>query len=1170
MKTIIATQTEPTSNSNKQNRPYTPSILRKGLVLVLVPSIVGSALMLLLNGIWFSTSKLTIESQKKSLIVFKLNNAFSGLIDYVFDLMTYSFEPSARLKSRQLEVRKVLTEELQQLRATEQLDQKKYTEIKSIERELLDIVAEADKLASDLESKPPQKTITKQITKISEVQDEEGNIRHIGPKEFDNYASSVQKGNIHIRLYPRERSPESDEFGLVITFPDGRKNVSTKNGKLGYTQYPNGIKQYYGPLEGDNYRYQKREDGVIVKTFIDKSLEYDYPNGARKYTTSDGKLANPKQHSLRNTVALGDWQPPVNSNYKDNRDRFANIASLVSHGLQLADRIESVIKAERLTQSNSRSEQEFLTLVSKVIVLFGFVSATALSAYVLTNFVRQIIMRVRVLNQNAAGLSQLKKSTSRLEGDDELTYLDKVFHETEQELAEAAEQHKSIMQMVAHDMRSPIMAMQIYIEVFQDMTQDLLENVVAQWCENIKTGSNRVLAFVTDLLTLERLESGGVTLQPAEISLKELVDECANALLPDKDAKQIVIENRCHLDSISADREKVKQVIASYLAIAVRCASPQSTILVESERTFDTYKLSVTENSGSWTSSTNKTFGRFQLPQDRDENSEFRLSLATAKILIEAHGGEVGALTAPGVGSKFWFSLPVRRLAVTEQPLPSTNSKISPAEFLKPGLVRNSVVIALFPLLLQTAWLVWINSKLDESERLQKIEQRQSDLVGLTSNIVLSVFRVNSGMAAFIVQNDPISQDMANKNVKLLDQQLSQLDVLLTNKGAQNQTWSDLREFVQMELSQMEKTLVTREQEGNAGLSEMGTLLHRVGDLFAQVPVLLAEDLKQLSIIQSKQEEFRQRVQNLILLTIPMNIALSLGLLWLFNRKITSRLYVVVNNARKLPGREALGAALKGNDEIANLDALLHNAAEELAKSDEQRRGMMDIVSHDIRSPLVAVETSLSQLEQGVPNDLDPAAADCLKSVRNNVNRVLSLADDLLTVDSLKDNNIEIKVKPCELRLIAKDAADSIRSLAQAKKIDLKIDCPDLTVYLDDQRMMQVLINLLTNAIKFSDNSTKITIGARKQKGGLQLFIEDEGKGMDAETASKIFEKYVTGKQKEKAFGLGLAICKLIVTAHEGTISVDSQIGRGSTFFILLPHAFDASACRLSNKETLV
>jgi signal transduction histidine kinase len=157
-------------------------------------------------------------------------------------------------------------------------------------------------------------------------------------------------------------------------------------------------------------------------------------------------------------------------------------------------------------------------------------------------------------------------------------------------------------------------------------------------------------------------------------------------------------------------------------------------------------------------------------------------------------------------------------------------------------------------------------------------------------------------------------------------------------------------------------------------------------------------------------------------------------------------------------------------------------------------------------------------------------------------------------VGNLDDDTIELELADCQLRSLAQEAADSIVGLAQAKDISIKVDCSDLTVNIDERRMMQVLINLLSNAIKFSSADSTVCIGGRKVKGGVQIFVEDEGTGMDAETASKIFEKYVSGVgQTEKAFGLGLAICQLIVTAHGGTLSVDSQPGRGSTFFISLP-----------------
>jgi signal transduction histidine kinase len=611
-------------------------------------------------------------------------------------------------------------------------------------------------------------------------------------------------------------------------------------------------------------------------------------------------------------------------------------------------------------------------------------------------------------------------------------------------------------------------------------------------------------------------------------------------------------------------------VIKNYLAIAIKCASPRSVVLVASEQIDDSIKLSVTENSEDWLSAagTNKTFARFQLPQDRDENSEFRLSLATSKVLIEAHSGTVGAISAPGIGSKFWFSIPAKANANAEttgcEPADAkASAKISLSEILRPGLVRKAVILTAFPLVVQASWLVWVNAQLDESERLEMLEQRHSNIVAMTNRILMSVFRANSGLASFLVKHDTLSKDLAVENFDLLDQQLPQLDALTSANSAQKEVWQNLAEFVRLEIGQLQKTFNTAPDDGSTGLSDMAHVLTRAGDLFARSSEVLADDLRQLAEIQIKQEDFRSRVQTFIFWSIPINLAMSLGLLWLFTVNITKRLNIVIDNARKLPGREMLGDKIRGSDEIASLDALLHEAAEELSKADQLREGMMDIVAHDIRSPLIAVETSLSLLERAVPSDLEEKAVSCLKSIRGNVNRVLRLADDLLTIDNLDENSIELELADCQLRNLAQDAADTIASLAQAKHISIKVDCPDLSINIDERRMMQVLINLLTNALKFSPNESAICIGGRKVKGGLQLFVEDEGKGMDAETAAKIFDKYVTGAQTEKAFGLGLSICKLIVTAHGGTLSVDSQLGRGSTFFILLPQAIKNDESKL-------
>jgi len=1152
----------PSTEEKKRNkRPYTPAIFRKGLVMVLVPGILGSVFLLVLNGLWLSTGKLSVEAQRRNQIVFKLNDSFAGLVSYVFDLMSYRFENSSSAKSRAVTERQHLEQQLKELHDVAQYDSnpgaqasrllrdpRQSAQMRSVENDLASLVADADKLATDAQTQGPAVESTRaeierqyadastslDPTKIGHSTDRFGNYQHWGRGQAQVYTISKQANGTFVKTYQSDYSKEY-KYAVETYYPNGSKRFSSKDGRIGYTSDGHGNEHHWGIDAADNYDSKKQADG-----------------------TSD----NAHRQGL------------VSHKFSANKDRFKSYEGLVRRGWGLADSIEAIAREEQQSQDSTRGEQDKLRQTLKSIVLLGLVCGAVVSFIILAGFAKDIIIRLRVLTLNAAGLLKRKKPVSRLDGDDELAYLDAVFYQTQEELAAAAEQHKSIMQMVAHDMRSPIMAMEIRIEIFQDLEGHSLSQAAVQWCDSIKIGSNRVLAFVTELLTLERLESGeDLNLHIAEFSLEEAAQECCSGLSEVAGKSSVTIKNECSHQLIAADRERLVQVLSNYLSIAVKCAAQGSVVLVASEKQSDgSITVSVTENNEGWLTSKGRgqMFGKFKLPQDADENSEFRLSLATSKVLVEAHGGTVGAISAPGIGSRFWFSIPASGDSIRNKEGSGGASKISGGdisgdsdnqrskllwrEVLRPGLVRKAMFLTAFPLFVQAAWLFWMNVQLDRSEQLEAMERHQADVVTLTNGILIGSFRANTSLASFIVSQSPISKDLAIENFRILKKEIPALDALTIDDPAKQDVWNDLSKFVGYGSEQLEKTIGTSAQDAQKKLSDMAADVARAGDLYARIGPLLSDDLRQLSEIQLQQESFRSKVQAFIFWAIPINLAMYLGLLWVFTLRITRRLNIVVDNARKLPGREVLHNKVSGSDEIASLDALLHQAAADLADADEQRESMMDIVSHDIRSPLITVETSLCRLEQALPANLEEKAASCIKSVRGNVNRVLRLADDLLTVGNLDDNTIELELANCQLRSLAQDAVDSIVGLAQLKNISIKVDCPDLTFNIDERRMMQVLINLLSNAIKFSPKGSKVCIGGRKVKGGVQIFVEDEGKGMDAGTASKIFEKYVSGAgQTEKAFGLGLAICKLIVTAHGGTLSVDSEPGRGSTFFIFLP-----------------
>lgn len=108
----------------------------------------------------------------------------------------------------------------------------------------------------------------------------------------------------------------------------------------------------------------------------------------------------------------------------------------------------------------------------------------------------------------------------------------------------------------------------------------------------------------------------------------------------------------------------------------------------------------------------------------------------------------------------------------------------------------------------------------------------------------------------------------------------------------------------------------------------------------------------------------------------------------------------------------------------------------------------------------------------------------------------------------------------------------------------------------DKDRLIQVLVNLLSNALKFSANETKITISSELENGAIKVMVTDQGPGMDKETRERVFEKYFQAETaaKKEGFGLGLAICNLIVQSHKGKLGVESEPGKGSTFWFSIPN----------------
>jgi signal transduction histidine kinase len=174
-----------------------------------------------------------------------------------------------------------------------------------------------------------------------------------------------------------------------------------------------------------------------------------------------------------------------------------------------------------------------------------------------------------------------------------------------------------------------------------------------------------------------------------------------------------------------------------------------------------------------------------------------------------------------------------------------------------------------------------------------------------------------------------------------------------------------------------------------------------------------------------------------------------------------------------------------------------------------------------------------------------------------NTKRLLKLVMDLGQMDRMESGQLELQLEQVSIDSIVTQSLESVKVFAEQQDVNLKAELIAKEVYADGDRVIQVLVNLLSNAVKFSPKGGTVTVYADYDDNCVQFKVADQGRGIPAEFCSAVFERYkqveVADATKKGGSGLGLPICKLIVEQHGGAIGVESEVGKGSTFWFRLP-----------------
>ncbi len=677
-----------------------------------------------------------------------------------------------------------------------------------------------------------------------------------------------------------------------------------------------------------------------------------------------------------------------------------------------------ILQSEYEDLKRLRRKQDLLARDFAISIAVMTLAELLVAGVLVLSFSKSFSQRLEKLARKASELSDSKRIETSLRGNDELAYLDHVLSSTSDMLEQAAEHRKSILSMVAHDMRSPLMASQATIELIEQSTPGLSESAKAVLQET-RTELGSILQYVNSLLEVQRGREGH-------------------------------------------QLEKVSEKSSFYEVI-------------------------------------------------------------------------------DGSARKKNFLIEMRNFVT------------------QPRIFQKSLLLVMLPLLMQSVLMVYICSQVTGIQQVIKQERLYSDLNILNNFQRIDMVRFTGLVLLYLFTNSEKADDKANHVLG----ELSKSADLAMRLAAKDPDWSsiviatrnyrerqikDFRELRPSDSPEKVQQVMFTSGELREGLPESMKARRDANKLGARFTIEIKEAEERF--VQSRLE-----LERVFIYSLLGNFALAVFLLLVFNRNISGRLGLLIENASCLGRRKAMSNRILGYDELAYLGLILFKSQQQLDKASDQRSEMMGSLASEMREPLLVSRELINKFEAEA-GSLAASTQKQLDRAAKNVERVIGLIDDLLSMETLETGKVSIVKAKTNLRNLAETALAAVSSLSRKKNIELLNLCDsEFMINVDSDRIVQVLVNLLGNALKFSPDNTRIRISSEVDREYVKILVSDEGPGMNPETRAQVFEKYFQAQtpEKKQGFGLGLAICQLIIQSHSGQLGVESEEGKGSTFWFSLP-----------------
>lgn len=341
-------------------------------------------------------------------------------------------------------------------------------------------------------------------------------------------------------------------------------------------------------------------------------------------------------------------------------------------------------------------------------------------------------------------------------------------------------------------------------------------------------------------------------------------------------------------------------------------------------------------------------------------------------------------------------------------------------------------------------------------------------------------------------------------------------------------------------------------------------LTERKGDIESTVFTLVKDQAQigQLEILPSY-VAFKEHEERFLRLSNFLNwIAMGIVLVGVYyfsrfiSKGISSPLIHIKNVALRMKEGNLSSRTdlISTSSEIKEVGDALNNLAQSLQEQEKLRKNLTADIAHELRTPLAIVRGQIEAFQDGV---WEPDSQK-LKICHDQIMQLVQLVDDLENLADIENPMLKLQKERINIHSLIVDAVHSVQSLCEEKEIEFSMHAQQpIYVIGDYRRLLQVFINLLTNAYKYSDVHGAVCIRLNEEERMIRIEVQDTGSGITPDDIPNIFNRFYRAdksrNRKKGGAGIGLAIVKGIIEAHNGRVMVESKINQGTTFIVLLP-----------------